>query len=80
MVTPKEVSEKDAKKLLKVQMLATKFTSQKVDKYTDQVIEILKEDNGEKSAHLQIKIAVGQAIAMAYACGYIDRMNHKDIK
>lgn len=79
MVTTKRLPPKDQAKLEKVQVLAVTYMDTNLEKYTDDFMEIIRHETKDIIDKGCIRVAVGRLLSMAYACGYIDRMNHKEI-
>jgi hypothetical protein len=52
---------------------------QSLEKYTDEFMDIIRSETKEIVDKGVIRVGVGRLLSMAYAIGYIDRMNHKEI-
>lgn len=77
--TTKRLTPKDQSKMEKVQVLAVTYMDQNLDKYTDEFMAILRSETTAIIDKGVIRVACGRLLSMAYAIGYIDRMNHKEI-
>lgn len=65
---------KDVAPLEKARKFANKYASKKVDILNDEIQAISMSDGG-LAGNDSVKKALGRALALAYACGFLERNN-----